>query len=581
MLLASLCTVGYALFVGAAMTAFAGQAAWEAGLASRLARLPALRMWLSHHHPLWVLAWALMFLTLMRGAAALGQQRSSAVLTERVIYRCRQTLFRHMLALRAQVLARQHPGDLAMRLTADIAQLRYMLGISMASLLRDVLTSLALGALLVHLDLFLASVVLSAALVVSLLVPCFSSAMAKLHRENRATEGALSVTVTESASMVAELRSYHASRKEERRFLQQAHALHNNHLRIVRSRTALAFTVELVCAGAVALAMIIATRHGIASNSPAGLAAFFAAALLVYRPLLRLGASMQHAHAGLAALERLGDLLSLSAEPSIAEETPHASADDMPDLSLLDVSAGYGNRPVIWDMRLHIGPGECVAVVGASGSGKTTLMNVLVGNLEHNRGSMLWQGQQYGAFSPDQWRSKFAWLPQTPRLIDGSIAENIALGDPELDMDRLAQVAKFSRIDAFVEQLPDGLQTRIGANGIRLSVGETQRVAIARALYKQAPMMVLDEPTSALDGPTEHELTEALFGYRRLYPRRSIVLVSHRLSAVRMADRVLVLDGGREIERGRPLELWRTQGAFYRLFCDQLPREFMTATTTP
>jgi ATP-binding cassette subfamily B protein len=223
--------------------------------------------------------------------------------------------------------------------------------------------------------------------------------------------------------------------------------------------------------------------------------------------------------------------------------------------------------PVLEDITLDAEPGTTVAIVGRSGSGKTTLAKLLAGLYEPTEGQILYDGVDLASLDHRELRRHLGFVLQETHLFDDSIARNIALGDETPNVERLRWAAKIAGAQQFVERLPLAYDTRVGESGLSLSGGQKQRIAIARAVYTRPAVLILDEATSALDAESERAVQEGLDEIRR---ERTCFVIAHRLSTVRDADLIVVLDRGRLVERGTHAELVERRGLYYYLVSQQL-----------
>jgi ATP-binding cassette subfamily B protein/subfamily B ATP-binding cassette protein MsbA len=219
-------------------------------------------------------------------------------------------------------------------------------------------------------------------------------------------------------------------------------------------------------------------------------------------------------------------------------------------------------RPVLRDVSFRVGAGEVVAIVGLTGAGKSTLVGLLPRFFDPDRGGVSIDGRDLRGLELESVRGAVSLVLQESFLFPVSVAENIAYGRRGASRAQIERVARAANAHEFISRLPDGYETVLGEHGATLSGGERQRVAIARALLKDAPILILDEPTSALDAQTEHGLLEAL---ETLMRGRTTLIIAHRLSTVRRADRVIVLDHGRLAEQGTHAQLLRRKGLYARL----------------
>jgi len=221
-----------------------------------------------------------------------------------------------------------------------------------------------------------------------------------------------------------------------------------------------------------------------------------------------------------------------------------------------------GRRPALQGINFDLRSGEQVVLVGGSGAGKTTTLNLLLGFLQPDKGCILINDHPLADLAPDSWRENIAWVGQRPVLFHGTIRENILLGRPQASEDQINRAAGNARVLDFSMHLPAGLETHVGEQGAGISRGQAQRVALARAFLKNAPMLLLDEPTAGLDAENESLIMEALSEFSR---GRTVLTLTHRLTNIKHADRILVLENGRIVEQGNYSELMAAGGRFHKL----------------
>ncbi|OQX47862.1 MAG: ABC transporter ATP-binding protein, partial [Candidatus Sedimenticola endophacoides] len=274
--------------------------------------------------------------------------------------------------------------------------------------------------------------------------------------------------------------------------------------------------------------------------------------------------AIQYAYNGArAALERINGLMEIRLEPEYPHLRDPFAGEPTADLRLEKIRFRYGDGPLVLnDVSLHIRAGEKIALVGASGGGKTTLVQVILGLYTPESGTIRFNGVPVSEIGMDVVRDNVATVLQHPALFNDTVRINLTLGR-ELPDEALWQALRIAQLDDVVEQLDQGLDTLIGRGGIRLSGGQRQRLAVARMVLSDPRVVILDEATSALDTTTESRLHSALQAFLR---GRTTLIIAHRLSAVKQADRALVFDDGRIIEEGSHAELIESNGLYASLY---------------
>ncbi len=277
--------------------------------------------------------------------------------------------------------------------------------------------------------------------------------------------------------------------------------------------------------------------------------------------LSELSGALESTRATLARIQRVLDAPTRSAGAAALTD------DGAPRIAFEGVTFGYGGEPVLQNLSFALEPGTTTAVVGPSGSGKSTILGLIAGLHEPDRGRVLFGDVDLATLHPEARRAAVSVVFQQPYLFDGSLRDNILVGDPAADADTLAGATRLARVDELSARLPDGQRTAVGEAGSALSGGERQRVSIARALVKPAPVLLVDEATSALDTENEAAVVDALTADLR---PRTRVIVAHRLASIRRADRVLFVEDGRIVEDGTIEDLLAEDGPHHRF------REFWT-----
>jgi subfamily B ATP-binding cassette protein MsbA len=305
-------------------------------------------------------------------------------------------------------------------------------------------------------------------------------------------------------------------------------------------------------------------------STPGTFFSFLAALLMLYQPIKSLSSVQNVAQEGLAAAVRVFDLM--DREPEIGDVPGAATLAPLArEIRYADVSFAYdGRENVLYHINFTVRRGEVVALVGPSGAGKTTLLNLLPRFYEASGGAIYIDGQEIREVTLASLRGQIGVVTQQTILFNDTVRHNVAYGRLSAGEDEIINALKAAHAYDFVMGLAAGLDTLIGEQGVRLSGGERQRLAIARALLKDPPILILDEATSSLDSEAEREVQQAL---DRLIQGRTTLVIAHRLSTVRGADRIMAMDGGRIVETGSHTELLARDGLYRRLYEMQFARK--------
>jgi ABC-type bacteriocin/lantibiotic exporter with double-glycine peptidase domain len=298
--------------------------------------------------------------------------------------------------------------------------------------------------------------------------------------------------------------------------------------------------------------------------------AFNALVALANAPILTLMSLWDNLQQASVYLNRLDDIFQQDPEQGADRSRllPVKSLEGRIGVRHLTFRYGGPESPAILDdLAFEVPPNTMVAIVGRSGSGKTTLIKLLAGLLEPTEGTILYDGIDLKSLNYRDLRRKIGFVLQENHLFDDSVARNIAFGEEEPDLDQVMWAAQVANAREFIERLPLGYDTRIGESGLALSGGQRQRVAIARAVFNRPPILIFDEATSALDTESERAVKENI---DQLLEGRTSFVIAHRLSTVRGADLILVLEKGRLVEQGTHDDLMRRQGLYYFLVSQQL-----------
>ena len=271
------------------------------------------------------------------------------------------------------------------------------------------------------------------------------------------------------------------------------------------------------------------------------------------------------------ALNRIKEINGIEDEESLSSNFNNIPIPKHDNIGFEDMSFIYPgvNKNVLTNLNFTIPSGKITAIVGASGSGKTTIMKLILKIYNPTTGSIKIGNTELSKISPSMWRQKIGTVMQDGFIFSESIEKNIAIGDNEnsIDRERLNNALHIANIQDLISNLPNGLSTKIGSEGMGLSQGQKQRVLIARAIYKNPEILLLDEATNSLDANNERQIVNS---FNDFFKGRTVIIVAHRLSTVKNADQIIVLDKGRIVESGIHSELVKTKGFYYTLVKNQI-----------
>ena len=516
--------------------------------------------------PIWWVPVVLIGLYVLRGITSFAGQYLLNWTVLRSVMDLRQALVDALLRADASVYTSLQPGTAVTKIVNDPQQAISTLGGTVATLLRDGLPALATLGYLFYLNWQLTLLSMVTLPLMAVVVKKVNRRVRKMGSLSYNAQMQLSAKVDDLTRAWRVVRSFDAADHERERFAEIAKQVQRNSLKQVAAGALGQPLSQLMASVGLSLIVSLALLQARANAAPpADFAAYITALLLLISRLRHLSdVATPVANATVVARGCL-QLLDLPAE----RDSGQAVLDPVRgELNLQGVRLQYpgAERPALDGLDLVIPAGRTTALVGASGAGKSSVIHLLQGFGVPDNGRILLDGIDIQTLRRSHLRRQFAVVSQDIVLFDASVADNVAYAQPR-DAARLEQALRAAHLWDFVQGMPQGLDTPVGANGSKLSGGQRQRLAIARALYRDAPIWVFDEATSALDTESERAVQQALELWQG---RKTLILIAHRLSTVRSADTIHVLGGGRVLESGSHAELLARDGAYAAMVQAQL-----------
>lgn len=501
----------------------------------------------------------------LRGVANFVSTYCISFLSAQLIMDMRQQVFEHYLRLPVSYIDRENSGNLISRVTFDTEQIARASGSALISIVRDSITVIGMLALMFFYSWKLSLCILVIGPLMGVVISVVSKRFRKVSVQIQSAMGGVTATTEQMIKGHKNVLSFGGQETESKRFFEVNDRNRYQNMKLAMAQSVSQPVIMIIGSFALAFVLYAASLDSMKLELTAGtFAAILGAMLAMLQPIKNLTRVNAEFQRGIAACTTVFELLDTLPE---SDTGVHQVERVKGHLRFDKVTFSYPEqaRPALNNIDFEVKPGKTVALVGRSGSGKSTMASLITRfytGLE--QGDIRLDDVSIYDYSLKSLRSQVALVSQQVTLFNDSIANNIAYAYPgEVSREQIIQAATLAHAMEFIEQLPDGLDTQVGENGVLLSGGQRQRIAIARAMLRDAPVLILDEATSALDTESEKAIQ---LGLDNLRHNRTSIVIAHRLSTIESADEILVIDQGKIIERGTHASLIEKKGAYAGLY---------------
>jgi len=515
--------------------------------------------------------WMLLFAALHAGFRYVSR-RGLLVTARNVEREIRHDLFSHVVRLPLSFFGRTATGDVMARMTNDLTAIWLFLGPGLLTLIGTAISYLLALAFMLRISPLLTAVALAMAPAVVFLSRSYGKAFHRLHRKSQELFAGMNSLLQENITGIRLVKAYGMEEREEERFGVVCTEVCRVNVSVAKTSAAFHGGIGFVAGAGIALVLLLGGGLVVSGRlTLGGFVAFNAYIAMLSFPTMALGWVINLFQRAGSATGRINEFLR---EPPEEEEgdraAPGTASPDPPLLEVRDLSFGYAGEARGESLRgvsFAIGAGEVVGLVGQTGSGKSTLLSLLLRLYPVSPGTIFLDGRDLSTIPLAELRRSVRLVSQDPFLFSDTVLENICFGLDEPDAEAARRAASLARFLAEIEEMPEGLSTRIGERGLTLSGGQKQRAAIARGLCAGGDLLLLDDILSAVDSETEREIFEGILSLRG---ERTILFSTHRMASLSRCDRILVMREGKIAEQGTHEELFALGGEYFGLYSRQM-----------
>jgi len=505
--------------------------------------------------------------TLIQGVTSYSLTQLLSKSAQRMITDMRRQVQAHIGRLPVSYYDAHKTGELVSRIMSDVEGVRNLLGTGLIELAGGLMTAVFALIILLKISVVMTGVAFSILVIFGFGLNKAFATIRPIFRQRPKINAEVTGRLTESLGGVRVVKGYHAEEREEKVFATGVQRLLDNVLKTLTATSLMSLSARTLLGIVSAAVMLLGARQILAGHmTPGTLVTYMAFLAMLIAPVFQIVAIGTQLTEALAGLERTREILNESPEDAAAGRTETVGR-LRGEVTFEHVDFAYDlSKPVLFDVSFEALPGTVTALVGPSGAGKSTIIGLVAAFYEPTNGRVLVDGLDLATIRLDSYRRQLGVVLQDTFLFDGSVRENVAFGRPDASEDEILAACRIARVDEFADSFEKKYDTVVGERGVKLSGGQKQRVSIARAILADPRILILDEATSSLDSESEALIQE---GLRYLMRGRTTFVIAHRLSTIRRAEQILVVEGGKVIERGTHDSLYALGGRYYDLYTRQ------------